>query len=147
MDTQKLQDFINEFDEEQLKENAFFGIYQYGGGSDESYVEANKEGLLVFAIQFLKATIKAEEALANFEMSREFPFKNKDNWYDEDCQTQIDYIQLAEEKSKYAPQKEYKETLLNKIEAYGCITLIITGIIILIVAAGIGVITMLKWLF
>lgn len=142
MEKQKLQYIIDEFDEAELKQKAFLGIYADEEEQDGSYIAANKEGLTLFALQFLKASTKAEEALIKFEMSRRFPFNDNEEWYDKDCDTHINYIQLIEEKSKQTPQKEYKETFSDKIYSYGCIFLII----LIIIATITGFITIFQWI-
>ena len=50
---EELQKIIDQFDEDELKRQGIFGISQYGGGSDESFIRANKKGLELFALQLL----------------------------------------------------------------------------------------------
>jgi hypothetical protein len=57
---EELQKIIELFDEEDLKRQGIFGISQYGSGSDESYIRANKEGLELFALALLKAATNTE---------------------------------------------------------------------------------------
>lgn len=52
MTKEDLQTIIDQFDEADLKQQGVFGISQYGGGSDESFIRANKQGLELFAVQF-----------------------------------------------------------------------------------------------
>lgn len=44
MDDQKIQELINQFDTEKLKENAYFGIFH---DEEYDYIKANKEGLIL----------------------------------------------------------------------------------------------------
>ena len=60
-----LQNIIDQFDEEELKRQGIFGISQYGGGSDESFIRANKEGLELFALELLKSARDTEATLAD----------------------------------------------------------------------------------
>jgi hypothetical protein len=55
MTKEELQEIIGRFNEEELKQLGLFGIFQYGGGSDESFIRANKEGLELFTLQLLKS--------------------------------------------------------------------------------------------
>ena len=67
MTNEKLQNIIAQFDEKELKEKALFGILQYGGGPDESFIKANKEGLELFALELLKSASETENILADKE--------------------------------------------------------------------------------
>ena len=49
MTNEKLQNIIAQFDEKELKEKALFGILQYGGGPDESFIKANKDSNFALA--------------------------------------------------------------------------------------------------
>lgn len=40
---EELQKIINHFDENELKRQGIFGICQYGGGSDKSFIRANSK--------------------------------------------------------------------------------------------------------
>ena len=40
---------INQLKEGNSKEKAYLGFFQYGGGTEESCIKANKEGLLLYA--------------------------------------------------------------------------------------------------
>ncbi|MFN3760661.1 MAG: hypothetical protein ACK4SF_15735 [Algoriphagus aquaeductus] len=59
-----LQKIIDQFDEDELERQGIFGISQYGGGSDESFVRANKEGLVLFPLELLKSARVIESVLS-----------------------------------------------------------------------------------
>jgi hypothetical protein len=48
-----LQRIIDQFDEEDLKRKGIFGISQYGGGPDERFIRANKEGRNNLALRYI----------------------------------------------------------------------------------------------
>ena len=51
------------------EDDATFGIFQYGGGADESYIKADKQGLRLFALELLMAAQKSNEILHDKEKS------------------------------------------------------------------------------
>jgi hypothetical protein len=61
MDKEMLQNIILNLEEDILKEKATFGIYQFGGGPDESCIKADEGGLKLFAITLLKAAIELKD--------------------------------------------------------------------------------------
>lgn len=60
MDKTELQKIIDTLEKNQSTEDAYFGIFQYGGAPDESYIKANKEGLELFSLELLKAAKVSE---------------------------------------------------------------------------------------
>jgi hypothetical protein len=120
--------------------NASFGIYQYGGGADESFIRANPEGLREMAIALLKAAAEmAEQDLA--EEKKIIPFPHDAGWIDENGNTFIQYIEPSGNKP-VAPLDE-KESLKDSAFKYGCITFLI----LLIVACIVGLFTLISWIF
>ncbi|MDR6562924.1 MULTISPECIES: hypothetical protein [unclassified Arcicella] len=65
------------------------------------------------------------------------------NWIYENADTYLQYIELLDEKQPLKPEKEYKETLSDKLKKY----LFIIFLIILLVALFIGLGTMFIWIF
>lgn len=142
MTNEKLQNIIAQFDEKELKEKALFGILQYGGGSDESFIKANKEGLELFAFELLKSANEIENIIADKE-KKTIPFDYVENLIDEESNTFIDFIEPIDEEQNSKIKEDYKETFVEKFTPYGC------GIIILILGIStlVGLITILDWLF
>ena len=141
MTTQELQDLISKLESEVSKETALFEIYQYGGGPEESFVKANREGLQLFALELLKASLKVEETIKD-------PVKNTIHIeYEEMLENGdigIHYIEPTLEKRQIAANKPpYKETWKDTLTKGGCISIAI----VLIVATIVGLIAILKWLF
>ena len=59
---------------------AYFGIFQHGGGPDESFIRANKQGLQLFAAELLRAADQVDETLAH-ETKTIIPLEFKeDDW-------------------------------------------------------------------
>jgi hypothetical protein len=139
---EELQKIIDQFDEEYLKQQGIFGISQYGGGSDESFIRANKEGLELFALELLKAARDSEATLADTE-KKIIPFGYDGNWIDENGDTFIHYIEPIADKQKSKPKAEYKMTFSDRLMPYGCGLIAI----ILVVSVIVGLVTLFKWLF
>jgi hypothetical protein len=54
-----LQEIIIELEKRNKKEDAYFGFYQHNEGQSEScYIKGNKEGLELYAIELLKASLE-----------------------------------------------------------------------------------------
>ncbi|WP_416437746.1 hypothetical protein [Phnomibacter sp. MR] len=139
---EELQKIIDQFDEEDLKRQGIFGISQYGGGSDESFIRANKEGLELFALELLKAARDTETTLADTEKNI-IPFDYDEDWIDESSDTFIQYVEPIADKQKLRPKAEHKSTFADKLMPYGCGLIAI----VLVVSAIVGLVTLFKWLF
>ncbi len=139
---EELQKIIDQFDEYELKRQGIFGISQYGGGSDESFIRANKEGLELFALELLKSARDTEVILSNTEKNI-IPLEYDEDWVDENSDTFIQYVQPIADKQKLKPKSEYKSTFLDKLLPLGC------GLIalILVISVIVGLVTLFKWLF
>lgn len=137
---EELQKIIEKFDEDELKSQGTFGIFQYGGGSDESFIRANKEGLELFAIELLKSAKEIVD-LMNTEKKNTIPFENDENWIDEKSDTFIEYIEIVSEKQNL--KSEHKSTFVNTLMQFG---FVLVGIII-VISFLVGLVTVFNWLF
>lgn len=142
LNKEELQQLIDQFDEQELKQHGIFNISQYGGGSDESFIKANKEGLELFALQLLKSARDIEDVLANTGQ-KIIPFDHEGGWMEENSNTFIQYIEPVASKQKLIARSDNKSSLTDKLMPYGC------GLIALILAASVvtGLITILRWIF
>jgi len=139
---EELQKIIDQFDEEMLKRQGIFSILQYGGGSDESFIKANKEGLEMFALELLKSSRDAENVIAD-KKKNIIPLNYDESWIDEFGDTFIQYIEPIKEKQEFKSKKDYKQTILDKLVPLGCIT----AIIVIIISTIVGLITITDWIF
>lgn len=81
MKSEDLHHLISGFNEDELKQIGTFGIYQYDEDSNLYFIQANKEGLQLFAIQLLKASHELDETseeLINFDCSENWMTYNGD---------------------------------------------------------------------
>ena len=139
---EELQNIIDQFDEEELKRQGIFGISQYGGGSDESFIRANKEGFELFALELLKSARDTEATLADAE-KKIIPFDYDEDWIDESSDTFIQYVEPIADKQKLKPKAEHKTTIADRLMPYGCGFVAI----VLVVSIIVGLVTLFKWLF
>ncbi len=139
---EELQKIIAQFDEDELKRQAIFGISKYGSDSDESFIKANKEGLELFALELLKSARDTEAVLSDTEKNI-IPFDCDEDWIDENSDTFIQYIEPVAGKQKFKPQSDHKSTLADKLMPFGCGL----SLLILIIVVIIGFRTLFHWLF
>lgn len=142
MTNEELQSIIEQFDETKLKQQGIFGVYQFGGGPDESYIRANKEGLELFALELLKAATGKNVRLSN-ELKNIVDFCIDEEWIDENCDTLLYYVELTPDKQKPKPKINHQGTLGNRFAVFGCIL----TVIVLVIASIMGLGTILDWLF
>lgn len=65
MEKDELQQIIDRLEATHSKDDAYFGIFEYGGDPDESFIKANKQGLGLFAAELLKAASRDAEGIAD----------------------------------------------------------------------------------
>ena len=136
----EIRKLIEELRNRNNSDDAYIGFYQYGGGPDESYIKANRQGLEIHAAELLEAAL---ETRAEFEKGKEKTFGLDNKLYDNESDYGFDYVELKKEKrNEIKPYSEYKETWKDKIFKVGCI-----GIGILLIAfIIIGFITVITWI-
>lgn len=142
MTEDELQNIINKFDETELKKQAIWGVFQYGGGPDESFIKANKEGLELFALELLKASIESNKVIED-KKDKIITLDYYGDWNYENADTYLQYIELTDEKRVSKPKVAYKATLFDKLMSY----LFMVISIILVVAIFVGLGTMFSWIF
>lgn len=120
MDNQKIQELINQFDTEKLKENAYFGIFDE---AEYSYIKANKEGLLQYAMNLIVAS-KNIDSITNDSKDKTIPFERFADWIDEDSPIVIDYIEKFDGKRKKVIE-DTKPNFFEKLIPIGCFLLFI----------------------
>ncbi len=131
---------------EQLKlsiseDDATFGIFKYGGGADESYIKADKQGLRLFALELLMAAQKSNEILHDREKSI-IPIEFEKSWVNEDSDTIIEYVMPVVSRSNARQPVGPTNTIKDKLIGAGFIALMIFLILSMIV----GIFSILKWL-
>lgn len=140
MTQEQLQLLIDQFDEHTLKEQAIFGIFQFGGGEDESCIRANKEGLALYALELLhSAKMMNDESHTHNNIVR-LDFNKP--WIDENSDVIVYYIESVTEKHQIAPGKNYGQTNMDKLVSLGCLLVLV----ILAISTIVGIVTLCRWL-
>jgi hypothetical protein len=135
MGTEELQDIIRKLDAENLKEQAFFGIFTKGPDQDECFIKANKEGLKLFALQLLR--------IANEHGIKTAPLDSQGGWISEDSDIFPLYVEVLDKKWVKMPVEESKSTLADSLIPVGCIG----TLIFLFVAMLVGLVTIFDYFF
>lgn len=88
--------FLEYLKSKKLKEKAYFGIFQYGGGPDESCIKANTEGALQFTHDLLEAYTLLEEKLEKGEANpiNTLSLDYNTDWIDGN--TFVQYVELTQ---------------------------------------------------
>jgi len=137
MTNEEIKIFVDKLVTETKKEDAIFGIHQYGGGSDESYVKANKAGLQMFASEILQASITEDNKTKNI------PLDYNAEWIVEDSETFLQYVEpIAGTRKKPLPpasQSYWKREA--KLYSLAFVFLIIVVCIVT------GIVTIVKTIF
>lgn len=138
MDKEEIQVIVDQLNEFDLT-NARFGIYQYGGGPDESYVKANKEGLLTFAKEMLLAALQEEKD--QHDQTIYYPLLDHENnaWVDDNSLTLLNHVEVIDTIEYQPSEPPPKE---SRFIALGCVVLILVAIVMFFV----GIVTTISWL-
>ena len=64
----RIEAIIGELESVASKEKGYFSMWQYGGGPDESFIKANRDGLRLYAIELLKASLETDNDVGNGEV-------------------------------------------------------------------------------
>lgn len=142
MDEQKLKYIITELEESNIDERALFGIYDDGRNQDETYIRANKEGLINFAIDLLKAAETHDERIEKDGFERVHSLNPIDDWVDNQSDVFIDYIEPFPIGDKDLINQSRTESFKEKIGSIGCIALLI----LFVISAFIGIGTLFEWM-
>jgi hypothetical protein len=139
---EQLQNIIDELEGLVSKDKATFGIFQYGGSTDESFIQANKDGLKLFALELLKAATNTSKIIGN-EEKNVIPLAFEENWINKQSDTLIRFIEFVDERPASVPHIPYREGIIDKLIPIGCIV----GSAVLFIASLIGLWTLYKWFF
>ena len=126
MKTQEFRDQLNTLKVPGSK--GYFAMKQYGGGPDESFIEANKNGIIGFT-EMLLESIDESNNRDTYSIPVEF--------YDDESEVIIDHIRIRENNTKSGVA--VNEPLLTKI---GCAAACLAVIVVFIS----GCISIISWI-
>ena len=142
MKTQELTNIVHRLKSSTINDDAYFGFFEYGDGPDESFIKANKDGLIRFATELLEANLAAstEEYVSE---EKEF-FSLENDWFSENSEFHFSYIELMQKSNaEIEPSIEYQETWKDQL-----IKFFLIGIFIFIlISILVGAFTILSWMF
>lgn len=92
MKDDELKAVVEKLNNSNQKDEAVFGVFQYGGGPDESFIKANKSGLQIFAAEILKASLESKSIIEDKEKSI-IPLDYNSDWVDENSDVFLQYIE------------------------------------------------------
>jgi hypothetical protein len=138
MTEEELKTFADKLITDTTKADAIFGIYQHGG-SDESYIKANKAGLQIFATELLYASLKCDSIIKDKEKNV-IPLDYEAEWVAEDGETFLQYIEPLQGTREKPILKPAKSQIKNDIYKYGCIM----GLLFIVACIMTGFVTILK---
>ncbi len=140
MNDRKIGKFIDELRNPKNYDEAYIGYFQYGGGTDEGYIKANRQGLELHAAELLEAALQTEidsnsKKLKTFGLDEGIIDKESDFFFD--------YVELVKESiNEISPTREYEESWKDKLIKF-CFfgVVIVLGVLILI-----GISTVISWI-
>jgi hypothetical protein len=108
MTDDEIRKFINDLRDKQKFDEAYIGFFQFGGGSEESFIKANRQGLEMHAAELLEAAVT------------KYNDKSKSYGLDEGIQDiegdfSFQYVDLkVGKRGEIKPSPDYKETWTEK---------------------------------
>lgn len=142
MEETDLQKIINDLESTNSKDEAYFGVFMYGGGPEESYVKANRQGLELFAAELLKASRDTEKILESDEESIAL-LAHDDDWVDDDSHVFLEYVEPSTKVREEAKAELEADSWQDKLFMVGCSAILIMTIIATLVGIG----TIVDWIF
>ncbi len=140
MTDKKIAELIDQLRSEKTYDEAYIGFFQFGGGPDESFIKANRQGLELYAADLLAAALETE---TEFGSEKEKTYGLDHVLLADDSEFGFSYVELKKEKrNEIKPLSEYKETWKEKAFKIGCIAIGIVLIAFLII----GFITAVTWI-
>ncbi len=141
MDKTYLLPIIKKLSESNASDEAYFGIFTFGGSSDESYIHANRQGMELFASQLLQASLNTDHLLTDEKPKiHSLPIND---WVDEQSATRLYYVQSLISKRKDLIADPVMETFSERIVRLGCGLALIGTLVLAIV----GLVVVMRWVF
>lgn len=139
---QELQILIDKLEEQAPSADASFGILLYGREKDESFIRANKQGLLLFALELLK-TAKLFDHIKADNTENILPIESEAAWIDQDSDVLIHYVEPLVKKELDVESVSPKKSVYDTLIPAGCMVVVL----LLIISLLVGFWTLTKWIF
>lgn len=142
MDEQKLKSIISELESENVEDKALFGIYEDGGIQYDTHIRANKEGLICYAIHFLKAADNHDSRLEKENFERTYLISNDNDWIDTQSDIFINSIEPFPLEVQKPIKRSKTQLFKEKMGSIGCLLILI----LIVVSIFVGISTIFEWL-
>lgn len=140
MSDKEIAELISQLRDEKKYDEAYIGFFQYGGGPDESFIRANRQGLELLAAELLAAALETE---TGFEAGKEKTYGLDQDLINDESEYGFSYVELKKgSRNDIKPYSEYEETWKDKAFKIGCFAIGILIVVLLII----GFITAVKWI-
>ncbi len=142
MSKENLHNIIGELEKLTAYEQASFGIFNQDTDQLESTINANKEGLQLFALALLKAAeIIEDNSFA--AASQAIPLEVDEDWINSESHIFIKNVKPVTVLSPNEQVITSKNTIADKLIPVGCICIFL----LLLVSTVVGFWTLLTWIF
>ena len=138
----QLQTIIQQLETQVSEDKANFGIFHNRGDAGESYIQANKNGLALFALELLNAAAQSDEILIS-KTKTIIPLDYDQTWINQRSDTLIQYVEPVTEGGSVRQTEKRKETFFEKLIPIGCFAILIVAV----AAMFVGLWTFGKWIF
>ncbi|NLT49611.1 MAG: hypothetical protein GXX85_01685 [Ignavibacteria bacterium] len=142
MNKEELTKIIDQIEDKSKSKDTTFGIFVYGGGEDESYIKANKQGLELFAVNLLKAACEIDEK-SGLSENLKIPLDYEADWIDKESSIFLQYVELSEKKPEYVKNENDKDNWKERALRFGCLA----GLFIIVSVFILGMVSFFKILF
>lgn len=141
MNNKELNHLIEELEFTSNEKEAYFGIFRFGNEPDENYIKANKEGLLLFSLQLLRAAQEFDTILKDGEKNI-ISLDPDQDYIDPNSDHHFHYVEPLFSKPQMSSVEITNDTWKDHAIKIGCLVFfaIIIGMTI------IGGWTILRWL-
>ncbi len=138
MTNPEIKKLIEEIELKNSKENAYF---DYSFNADFGYAKGNKDGLLLYAAELLKAAKEIE--LRDFKEGDSEMYNPNFDWVQSQENNPFDYIQITgKTKSEINDNEEpVKDSWKDKLFGLGCFAIIIFALFLVVV----GLVYFIGW--
>lgn len=140
MEKEELQKIIDQLEAANSKDEAFFGVYRYGGPGEE-FIKANKQGLELFAADILRASRDAKEILSDKEKTI-CVLNYEEAWIDDESEVLLQYVEPVGTRAQALTPISETETFKEKAFIGGCIF----AVVVAVISAIVGLVTITSWL-
>lgn len=141
MDTKRLNEIITELKDSCYRSKASFGIHHIGG-HEEHYIKANPDGLKLFAIELLEATVDSEDIVAHPQKNIHVLDCGGVEWIHPDSDIILEYVSPTLDSRDNIHPQTFDQPKSNILTGFVMITILLALISIFIL----GIYQIFAWI-